>query len=247
MDKFTIYMHINLINNKVYIGQTVQRPEKRWKSGSGYRKQSSFYKDIMEYGWSSFQHIILEDNISGQEEANEKERYYIELYNARDPEKGYNILPGGSSVAGENNPMFGKKHSEKTKQKIKEKALLWSDETKEKMSLAAKKRVQKLGPPFLGKHFSEQAKEKLRQVDRSYMQTEEYKEKMRKAVSGAKNSQAIRVKATKVSTGETLHFDCKKDVCEFLNLSPRYTKGLNNAIKNKTEYYGYYWEEENNE
>lgn len=30
MSDFTIYMHRNKINNKVYIGQTCQAPEKRW-------------------------------------------------------------------------------------------------------------------------------------------------------------------------------------------------------------------------
>lgn len=69
------------------------------------------------------------------EEANIKEQYYIALYHSTDPECGYNIAPGGLSheMADESraiisqkakerykdptaNPMYGKKHSEKTLQ-----------------------------------------------------------------------------------------------------------------------------------
>lgn len=42
-----IYMHRNLINNKVYIGQTIQKPEYRWRNkGKGYKDSSLFYKAI---------------------------------------------------------------------------------------------------------------------------------------------------------------------------------------------------------
>ena len=30
MNNYTIYIHINKINKKVYIGQTCQNPKKRW-------------------------------------------------------------------------------------------------------------------------------------------------------------------------------------------------------------------------
>ena len=41
-----IYMHRNLINNKVYIGQTIQKPEYRWNEGKGYKGSSLFYNAI---------------------------------------------------------------------------------------------------------------------------------------------------------------------------------------------------------
>jgi len=40
------------------------------------------------------------------------------------------------------------------------------------MSDAAKRRVARDGAPFQGKHLSEEAKKKLRKVDKSYTQTE---------------------------------------------------------------------------
>ena len=43
---FTIYMHKNKINNKIYIGQTIQKPEQRWKNGKAYKPCSYFYAAI---------------------------------------------------------------------------------------------------------------------------------------------------------------------------------------------------------
>lgn len=99
--KHLIYMHKNLVNNKVYIGQTcyTTSPEERWgKNGEGYKKQPNFYQDIEEYGWDNFSHIILENNLDSIE-VNTKEKEYISLYDTTNPEKGYNISPGGGGVS----------------------------------------------------------------------------------------------------------------------------------------------------
>lgn len=93
---YTIYMHKNKINNKVYIGQTIQKPEDRWKNGKGYKNNYYFYNAIQKYGWDNFEHLILEQSDKWtQEECNDKEKYYIQLYNAADKNCGYNINPGG--------------------------------------------------------------------------------------------------------------------------------------------------------
>lgn len=94
-EKWTIYIHKNLINNKVYVGQTKQIPEKRWNYGYGYKSQPYFYNAIKKYGWQNFEHTILENDISSQEEANKKERYWIKFYNSANPNYGYNISMGG--------------------------------------------------------------------------------------------------------------------------------------------------------
>ena len=46
---YTIYMHKNKINNKVYIGQTIQNPKDRWKNGKGYKTCISFNNAIEKY------------------------------------------------------------------------------------------------------------------------------------------------------------------------------------------------------
>ena len=229
---YTLYLHTNLFNNKKYVGITSLNPFQRWKNGHGYKKNEHFYKAIQKYGWENFKHEIIEKGLS-LEEANQKEKDLIALLKSNIPDYGYNIQEGG-----DHSPQ-----TEETKEKIRQKALQWSDETKLKMSEAAKKRVARDGAPFLGKHLSDQAKEKLRQMDKSYMKTPKYHEAMSKATSGGKNGFAKKIKATSPS-GEVLHFDYKQGAMNFLNLSRSSQKFLNKAIKNHTLYHGYYWEEE---
>ena len=94
LDKtYIIYMHKNLINNKVYIGQTNQTLTARCKNGEGYIDSPKFYNAIQKYGWNNFEHIILEKDIVSVDEADEKERYWIKYYNSI--EDGYNISEGG--------------------------------------------------------------------------------------------------------------------------------------------------------
>ena len=93
---WTIYRHI-APNGKSYIGQTNQKPEERWDNGFGYlQSKTKFAKAIMEFGWSSFTHEILETNIFTAEEANKKEIFWIEYYNSY--YDGYNSTLGGSGL-----------------------------------------------------------------------------------------------------------------------------------------------------
>ena len=97
---FTIYIHINKINHKIYVGQTCQIPEKRWRNGEGYKGSPYFYNAIKKYGWDNFEHIILKENLT-QEEANQMEKYYIQIFNSNNTNFGYNIKPGGQNVNSE--------------------------------------------------------------------------------------------------------------------------------------------------
>ena len=93
--RWVIYCHINKLNNKKYIGQTRKKEVKYrfGKNGIEYNNQPKFYRAIQKYGWDNFEHIILEDNIQTQEEANLKEQFYIKQYNTI--KAGYNCRGGG--------------------------------------------------------------------------------------------------------------------------------------------------------
>lgn len=93
--KFYVYMHVNNINNKKYIGITGQeRIQDRWRSdGSGYKTQV-FGRAINKHGWDNFKHVILEENLL-EKEALEKEKFYIQKYNTTNPKYGYNMSEGG--------------------------------------------------------------------------------------------------------------------------------------------------------
>lgn len=101
-----IYKVTNLINNKVYIGQSVHI-ETRWKSHqndynninySGYN--TMFYNAIRKYGINNFKFEIIEEcNLN---ELNEKETYWIKYYNSYigfQNCNGYNMTLGGDNFA----------------------------------------------------------------------------------------------------------------------------------------------------
>lgn len=127
-NNYTVYMHKNKINDKVYIGITKQKPKYRWGAGSGYKQQIKFYNAICKYGWNNFEHIILFNNLSF-EEAKQKEIEMIKKYNAFTKQYGYNATKGGDVSN-------GVPCSEKTKQKISKanKGHKFNEETKQLMS-----------------------------------------------------------------------------------------------------------------
>lgn len=77
------------------------------KDGCNYKNSIHLYNAIKKYGADKFQYKVLVQ-VSCQTVADYMEDYYIELYNSRDPEIGYNIKTGGSVG----------RHSEETKAKI---------------------------------------------------------------------------------------------------------------------------------
>lgn len=104
-----IYKHTNLINNKIYIGQTCQKVEERWRKGKGYDSKTYFAKAINKYGWDNFSHQIIEENILTRQQANEREEYWIKFYHSNDPNYGYNMTEGGDGF----NPKTGSYYSKK--------------------------------------------------------------------------------------------------------------------------------------
>lgn len=90
-----IYIHINTLNGKMYVGQTVSLYE-RWKcKGERYKGCPLFYNAIQKYGWENFRHFVIEKDLT-QSKANEREYYWIKKLKTTQIEFGYNLMPGGS-------------------------------------------------------------------------------------------------------------------------------------------------------
>jgi group I intron endonuclease len=97
-----IYMIKNVINNKVYIGQTTRNLNKRiWEYKSAFNR-NIFYNQYLlnsfnKYGWNNFEFSII-DTAGSIQELNAKEIQYILNYKSNDKEFGYNIESGGKNA-----------------------------------------------------------------------------------------------------------------------------------------------------
>ena len=153
-----IYKIVNKINNKIYIGQSINiiRRFKQHKSDAVSKFKYPLYNAFRKYGLNNFEFIIIEEVISVQN-LDLREQYWLDHYKSYLPDFGYNIITiAGStkgykhsnktrekiSLANKGKPscMKGKKHTEETKRKIAEsnKGKTNTKKTREKMSLAKK-------------------------------------------------------------------------------------------------------------
>ena len=92
-----IYKITNKVNGKIYIGQTTQSLDHRWKTHLRVSKSKvphhAIHDAIRKYGKDNFSVEIVEDEISGIELGN-REIFWIQHYNSLVP-NGYNIRKGG--------------------------------------------------------------------------------------------------------------------------------------------------------
>lgn len=129
-----IYKTTNLINGKMYIGQHKY-------SGEGidpkyYGNGTTFKKALKKYGKENFKVEILEW-CENMDELNEKEKYWIVFYNAKNI--GYNLDDGGKGIPGYS-------HTDEAKQKIsKNNARYWKGKSlPEHVLEASQKALKKL-------------------------------------------------------------------------------------------------------
>lgn len=160
MNDYYVYMHTSP-SGKKYIGVT-QNYNKRWRNGLGYYKNKYFYNAIQKYGWENFKHEILFSGLT-KEEAEQKEIELIAYYNSNKKEYGYNHAQGGLVNR-------GYKLSKETRFKLSESHKgLPSHNKGKRITYEQNIRLQKgresyfeqYGHPFLGKHHTEETKEKI--------------------------------------------------------------------------------------
>lgn len=164
---YSVYVHTNMINGKIYVGTTKKVPAyKRWGlTGIGYKKNKRFYDDISEFGWKNFESEIVASGLN-EAEASNMERILIGQLETQDPNKGYNFEKGGlrkneasrakkisESTKGKNHHHFGKPQSDETREKISR-------------SLSGENNI------WYGKHLPEETRQKIREksLNQNYAQ-----------------------------------------------------------------------------
>lgn len=93
---YLVYVHINQINNKAYVGITchVQNPNRRWRSGKGYQGSELIMRALQKYGWDNFSHKT--EIVGSKEEACRREQELIKYY--KELGLSYNITNGGEGA-----------------------------------------------------------------------------------------------------------------------------------------------------
>lgn len=156
-----IYMIINNLNGKQYIGQS-RNIVRRYLQHLQPRSKGTpeFHKEIQQMGKDNFVCIILEE--CSEEKLNEREEYYIRFF---EPEYNKSLGQG-------------------------QKGIIASEETRKKLSKSAKKRWNNYDPETkikvlntlnsnhkVGYHLSEETKDKIRQKQLGHKRSEESRKK----------------------------------------------------------------------
>ena len=150
-----IYTIKNKINNKLYIGQTINGFYGRYHCGNicKYSSNSHLINSINKYGIENFEIDDEFDIACSKNELDNLEVMYIKAYDVTNPQYGYNRQSGGHNgthsaetklimsqhhydTNGKNNPFYGKHHNQITKMKISKanSGRIMSYETRIKMS-----------------------------------------------------------------------------------------------------------------
>ena len=95
---YEIYMHVNKINKKAYVGFTKHDMEYRWKehlkTSRSTKEKRYFYNALRKYKKNDWLHQVLEIADS-EEEAAKIEVKYIKLFSTNNRKYGYNSTEGG--------------------------------------------------------------------------------------------------------------------------------------------------------
>lgn len=157
-----IYKIQNLINNKIYIGQTSQKyPNSRWSAHKREAQNGNdrpLYRAIRKYGIDNFQFIIMLKNIPN-DKLDYYERLWISKMNTQTP-NGYNISPGGGVLRGKDNPMYGKPSPFRGIKRPEISEMMKKCMNNPEVKKIYSERMKGKNNPMYGKHLSDETKKK---------------------------------------------------------------------------------------
>lgn len=149
-----VYKITNIINNKVYIGKSLESIEKRWRLHKTGHGSKHLFNSIKKYGIENFKFEIIEVI---EENINEVEIKYIDEFKSYISEYGYNKTLGGE----------GQRCSDETREKIRFKALNKSQEWRDNISKAK-----------LGRKHSQKTINKIKKSKKGTVITNEHRKKL---------------------------------------------------------------------
>jgi len=241
-----IYKATNMVNNKVYIGQTIRGLGRRKTDHIAESKRKSkhnnyFHHAIKCYGETAFVWEQI-DIAYSKEELNNKEILHINNHDSTNISKGYNSAAGGLggnkfvnktpeqmaeiakkiSAAG-----TGRRHTPETIQKLKNRVI--TDEQRRHISEAQKGRTftnetkQKMSESTKIKIFTQEHRKHIGDASRGRTMSDFVKRRITEAVSKA-------IIATEISTDKEIEYKSATEAVEQLNLN---SSAITDVIKGR--------------
>ena len=169
---YYIYLIVNKVNGKTYVGQRKSSKLCHLDSYMGSGKRLRLAKQ--KYGIENFEKFLIQYCYS-KEETGKAEKFWIAEYRSRGKAE-YNIADGGQGGG-----FKGHYHSEETRQKISNalKEAFKSEEVKQKLSKSRKgKRFSEehkaaIGNALRGKSKSEEHRQHCKEAQQKYFETHE--------------------------------------------------------------------------
>lgn len=186
-------------NGKVYIGQTINKKQRRYHYNSNsFKLQIKLWNNTQKHNWNPADTFeIIEECLCGENKyfLNEREKYWIEFYDSY--KNGLNCNKGGYGNSG----------------------YIASDETKQKMSSSHKNK-----PPM-----SDSTKQLLRELNLggknpmfNKIHSTESKNKIKNAKIGHKHSEETKIKMSKSAKNKLPMSDNTKELLKQINLGNTY-------------------------
>ena len=241
-----IYIVINDINHKVYIGQTSTSLKRRWRehTHTDINNGTHFHNALLKYGVDKFHMYLLEECTI--DKLNEREVYYISIFNSY--KDGYNMTPGGAGVP-------GYKHTDEDKIKMAQASRqFWSSLSNKDRQLFIQQRATKLkGVAKSPQHrlaLSESMKGKYTDKINGFYgkhHTQETKDIISKCNTGRKSNRRKPIKLVELnkqfnSYTEAWEWLVAQGLCK-TKAPQSCTTQIKDSIKRNTRAYGYHWEE----
>lgn len=203
-----IYKITNLINGKIYIGQTVQSLKKRWNQHCCSKRaaKSLLNMAIVKYGRENFE-IKEIGGANSLTELNYQEWLLIHLNKCKTP-NGYNINNGGGGTGHLKEDIkdkirkanIGREQSQETRKKIgKASKVMWGNFTEEQKQ-KIKENLDKIRPSQKGRKRSLETRKKISKASKGRKWTKKQRVNTLKAKIGLKYKNARAVKC--IDTGK---------------------------------------------
>ena len=209
-----IYMINNKINNKKYVGQSINLKRRILEHiRNAYKNENHpLYYAFNKYGWDNFEFSII-DTANTFDELNQKEIKYIQEYKSNNKEFGYNLEAGGknSSPSIETLEKMSKSHLgivQSDEWKNKRIAKAGNDDAKKygKAKTEEEKQLLSINSPkfWQGKYRDDETREKISKTKKELGFSEKQKEVICK-----------KVHKVYLTTGMINNYDSTTDAAKF--------------------------------